>query len=136
MPKAGDRVVVAGNKLGSPTRVGTLVKTVGTMIRVRWENGTESLFQPAAGSVTYQAPGTKVAKPAAKPKAATKAPPATKPAAKPVSAAKALAKKPTAKAPKAAAKKTATKAKPAAKKAAPKSKPAAKKPAAKAKKKR
>jgi hypothetical protein len=106
MPKAGDRVVVAGNKLGSPTRVGTLVKTVGSMIRVRWENGTESLFQPAAGSVTYEAAGSK-------------------------SAAKAPAKKAAAKAP---AKKAApAKAKPApAKKAAPKKAVAAAKPAKKA----
>lgn len=129
MPKAGDRVVVAGNKLGSPTRVGTLVKTVGTMIRVRWENGTESLFQPAAGSVTYQAPGTKIAKPPA-PKTAPKTP------AKKAALAKATPKKPAAKAKAAPAKKPAT-TKPAAKakspkKAAPKKSPA-KKPAAKAK---
>lgn len=91
MPKAGDRVVVAGNKLGSPTRVGTLVKTVGTMIRVRWENGTESLFQPAAGSVVYETggngktlakgPGKTAAKAPAKAKAAPAAK-AKKPAAK------------------------------------------------------
>lgn len=54
MPQVGDRVIVAGQKLGAPTREGTLLAKVGSMIRVRWSDGNESLFTPGAGSVEYQ----------------------------------------------------------------------------------
>lgn len=91
MPKTGDRVVVQGNKIGAPTRVGTLLKTVGSMIQVRWEDGTDSLFKPGAGAVSFESDGNgKLAKSPAKPKAAAKKAPAkAKPVAKkPASAAK------------------------------------------------
>lgn len=89
MPKTGDRVIVQGNKIGAPTRVGTLLKTVGSLIQVRWEDGSDSLFKPGAGAVSFESDGNgKLAKSPAKQKAAAKKAPAkAKPAAKkPVSA--------------------------------------------------
>ena len=53
MPKVGDRVVVEGSKVGGARREGTLLKVVGSMIRVRWADGSETLFSPAAGTVQY-----------------------------------------------------------------------------------
>lgn len=55
MPKVGDRVVVAGQKVGGGTREGTLTGVVGSMIRVRWTDGAETLFSPGAGTVEYLA---------------------------------------------------------------------------------
>lgn len=75
MPKVGDRVIIEGTKLGSPRREGTFLEQVGTLIKVRWTDGAESLFSPGAGSVRFEAT-TKAAR------AATKAPAAKKPAAK------------------------------------------------------
>lgn len=83
MPKTGDRVIIEGNKIGQMRREGTLVETIGSLIKVRWTDGTESLFTPAAGSVRFEsgngktkaAAGKKPAKPAATatPKAKAKA---------------------------------------------------------------
>src|ERR1041384_5203541 len=85
MPKAGDRVIVEGNKVGQQRREGTLVETVGSLIKVRWTDGSESLFTPGAGSVRFEAGnGSGGAKPAPKAKAAA--------AAKATSKAKALAR--------------------------------------------
>lgn len=57
MPKVGDRVVVDGSKVGGGRREGTLRKVVGSLIQVSWEDGTETLFAPGAGTVQYL-PGT------------------------------------------------------------------------------
>jgi len=54
MPKVGDRVIVAGTKLGNPTREGTLIGLVGPLINVRWSDGSVSLFKPGAGSVSFE----------------------------------------------------------------------------------
>lgn len=78
MPKVGDRVVVAGQKVGGGTREGTLTGVVGSMIRVRWTDGAETLFSPGAGTVEYLAGK-------AKPNGKTAAKAAAKPAKKPAS---------------------------------------------------
>ena len=75
MPKPGDRVVVEGTKVGGGRREGTLVGTVGSLIKVRWSDGGETIMAPGAGAIrivpgsgktgTVKAP-SKAAKPAAK----------------------------------------------------------------------
>ena len=77
MPKPGDRVVVEGTKVGGGRREGTLVETVGSLIKVRWTDGIESIMAPGAGAVRFL-PGTSKA-PKAKPVGA-KAKAASKPA--------------------------------------------------------
>ncbi|MHB8512825.1 MAG: DUF1918 domain-containing protein [Actinomycetota bacterium] len=69
MPKVGDRVVVEGSKVGGARREGTLLKIVGSMIQVRWSDGSETLFSPGAGTVQYSAGNGKAAKSASKPDA-------------------------------------------------------------------
>lgn len=101
MPKVGDRVIIQGGKVGGARREGTLLGQVGSLMKVRWVDGSESLFSPGAGAVEFlpgngksKAAGkaaTKTAAKAAKPaktgKIAGKA--AVKAAAKPAKAAKA-----------------------------------------------
>lgn len=108
MPKPGDRVIIDGTKLGAVRREGTLVEQIGTLIKVRWGDGTESLLTPGAGSVRYE-PGRGAKANGAKKsaaKATAKKAPAEKASAK--APATAAAKKP-APAKKTAAKKTAKK---------------------------
>ena len=79
MPKPGDRVIVEGTKVGGGRREGTLVGTVGSLIKVRWEDGGETIMAPGAGSIRFLSGGQTAAaskasarsKPAPK-KAATK----------------------------------------------------------------
>ena len=84
MPKPGDRVVVEGSKVGGGRREGTLVETLGSLIKVRWTDGGETIMAPGAGAVSFlpgsakatktsaAAPKKKVAKPAAKAKSGKK----------------------------------------------------------------
>jgi hypothetical protein len=84
MPKPGDRVVVEGSKVGGGRREGTLVETLGALIKVRWTDGGETIMAPGAGSVSFlpgsakaakssaAAPKKKAVKPAAKAKSAKK----------------------------------------------------------------
>lgn len=97
MPKVGDRVVVEGSKVGGGRREGTLRKVVGSLIQVRWEDGSETLFAPGAGTVQFLPAGktngnaAKKAAPAKKASSTTAAKGASKaPARQP---AKTLAKK-------------------------------------------
>jgi Domain of unknown function (DUF1918) len=52
--KAGDRIVVESESVGTPPREGDIldVRTseTGTSYRVRWSDGHESLFRPSVGS--------------------------------------------------------------------------------------
>jgi hypothetical protein len=48
--ETGDRIVVAAAK-GAPSKRGTVVAKVGTMLTVEWEDGHSSSFTPAPGSV-------------------------------------------------------------------------------------
>ena len=140
MPEIGDRVAIAGNKVGQAPREGTVRARTGNLMRIEWDSGEESTVMPAPGTLTVlpkgrgrKAPARKVAakKPApARKAAATKKPaPVTKAAStrKPAPARKAAAKQP-APVKKAVAKKPAPVKKPAAvKKPAPARKTAAKK---------
>ncbi len=67
MPKAGDRVVVEGTKVGGGKREGTVVEMSGPLMKVRWSEGGETIMAPGAGAVTFL-PGTGKSSPAAKPK--------------------------------------------------------------------
>jgi len=53
--KTGDRIVVDGETVGQPERHGEVLEVIEgeTVIRyrVRWDDGRESLFTPAAGAM-------------------------------------------------------------------------------------
>ena len=53
--KTGDRVVVDGDQVGQPERHGEVLEVIegATMIRyrVRWDDGHQSVFSPAAGTM-------------------------------------------------------------------------------------
>ena len=57
MPKAGDRVVVEGTKVGGARREGTLVGMVGSLVKIRWTDGGETIMAPGAGALRFL-PGT------------------------------------------------------------------------------
>jgi hypothetical protein len=52
MVKIKDRIVVASKKVGTPPRSGVVTGIQGALLRVKWDDGTESSFVPAAGSLT------------------------------------------------------------------------------------
>lgn len=76
MPKPGDRVVVEGTKVGGGRREGTLIELSGRLMKIRWNEGGESIMAPGAGAVSFL-PGsgktTKAKAAAPKPKAKAKA---------------------------------------------------------------
>jgi hypothetical protein len=77
MPKPGDRVVVEGTKIGGARREGTLVELSGPLMKVRWNDGGETIMAPGAGAVRFLPGKAKAAKAApakAKPKAKAAAP--------------------------------------------------------------
>jgi Domain of unknown function (DUF1918) len=51
MTTVGDRIVVESEKVGMPDRCGTVAAVDGQMLRVKWDDGSESSFIPAAGSL-------------------------------------------------------------------------------------
>lgn len=78
MPKPGDRVVVEGTKVGGGRREGTLIELSGRLMKIRWNEGGESIMAPGAGAVSFLPGSAKAAKTSATPakpkaKAATKA---------------------------------------------------------------
>ena len=79
MAKPGDRVIVEGTKVGGGRREGTLVGTVGSLIKIRWEDGGETIMAPGAGAIRFLPGSAKAATKSAK--AAPKAK-ASKPAGK------------------------------------------------------
>lgn len=54
--KIGDRIKVETERVGQPTREGTILEVTeseySVNYRVRWDDGHESEFRPAAGSAT------------------------------------------------------------------------------------
>lgn len=52
--KIGDRIIVETERVGMADREGEILEVIeapsGTHFRVRWEDGRESTFWPAAGS--------------------------------------------------------------------------------------
>jgi hypothetical protein len=57
----GDRIAVETERVGQPPRQGEVLEvvegTVAISYRVRWDDGHESLFTPAAGSVQVMKEG-------------------------------------------------------------------------------
>lgn len=51
MTVTGDRVVVESEKVGTPERSGIVLAVNGPLLRVRWDDGAETSFIPAAGSI-------------------------------------------------------------------------------------
>jgi hypothetical protein len=53
--KSGDRIAVETERVGQPPREGEVLEVVQGAVaisyRVRWDDGHESLFTPAAGAV-------------------------------------------------------------------------------------
>ena len=60
MAKVGDRVLVEGLKVGGAKREGTPLSVAGSLIRVRWADGAETMFIPGPGTVlpSAAAPGS------------------------------------------------------------------------------
>lgn len=52
MVKIKDRIVVESEKVGTPPRSGVVTAIHGSLVRVEWDDGTESEFVPASGSLT------------------------------------------------------------------------------------
>lgn len=52
MAKIKDRIVVESEKVGTPLRSGVVTAIHGSLMQVKWDDGTESSFVPAAGSLT------------------------------------------------------------------------------------
>jgi hypothetical protein len=54
-PKAGDHVVVESERAGQPARGGLIEEVMATephpRYRIRWEDGHESIYTPAAGAL-------------------------------------------------------------------------------------
>jgi Domain of unknown function (DUF1918) len=53
-PKAGDRIIVESEKVGTPPREGEILEVIessfGVGYTVQWADGHESTFRPSAGS--------------------------------------------------------------------------------------
>jgi hypothetical protein len=64
MPKVGDYVIIEGTKVGAVRREGNLVGIVGSLLKVQWIDGTESVISPGAGSfrIVPRAAGSKSSK--------------------------------------------------------------------------
>jgi hypothetical protein len=95
MPKTGDRVIIEGTKLGQLRREGTLVEQIGTLLKVRWSDGSESLITPGAGAVRFEPGRGRNSKPAARKTAMKRSPKATAKAPKKTAKPRKTAKKAT-----------------------------------------
>jgi hypothetical protein len=75
MPKPGDRVVVEGTKVGGGRREGTLLEMSGPLMKIRWNEGGESIMAPGAGAITFLPGSARAAKAkSSAPKSKSKAP--------------------------------------------------------------
>src|SRR5690242_321154 len=54
MPKVGDYVIIEGTKVGAVRREGNLVGIVGSLLKIQWVDGTESMISPGAGSIRIE----------------------------------------------------------------------------------
>ena len=52
MPAVGDRIELAGTKVGHAPRTGVVTDVQGRMLTVRWSAGEQSSFFPAAGTLS------------------------------------------------------------------------------------
>jgi Domain of unknown function (DUF1918) len=51
MVEVGDRVVVESEKVGESARTGMVTGVVGSLIKIKWDDGTETSLVPGAGSL-------------------------------------------------------------------------------------
>lgn len=51
MVQVGDRVEVESEKVGQRSRSGVVMGLSGRLLRIRWDDGSESSFMPQAGSL-------------------------------------------------------------------------------------
>jgi Domain of unknown function (DUF1918) len=51
MVEVGDRVVVESEKVGESARTGMVTGVVGSLIKIKWDDGTETSMVPGAGSL-------------------------------------------------------------------------------------
>ena len=51
MAEIGDQVVIESEKVGQAQRRGTVIGSSGHMLRLRWDDGTESLLVLGAGAL-------------------------------------------------------------------------------------
>ena len=54
MPKVGDYVIIEGTKVGAQRREGNLVGMVGSLLKIQWLDGTESVISPGAGAIRIE----------------------------------------------------------------------------------
>ena len=59
MVDVGARVAVESEKVGVAPRSGIVTGVSGQMVQVRWDDGHESSFIPAAGSMVVVSPPSK-----------------------------------------------------------------------------
>ena len=52
MVQVGDRVEVDGRRVGQGRRPGVVTAVNGALVSVRWEDGHQSTFVPAAGTMS------------------------------------------------------------------------------------
>lgn len=51
MVDTGDRVMVESEKVGEPPRTGVVTGREGSLIKVDWDGGGETLIRPSAGAL-------------------------------------------------------------------------------------
>jgi hypothetical protein len=51
MVDVGARIEVESEKVGTPTKCGVVTGINGPLVQVRWDDGRETSFVPAAGSM-------------------------------------------------------------------------------------
>ena len=56
MVDIGARVIVESEKVGAKPRAGVVTGVNGPLVQVRWDNGKETSFVPAAGSMWVEPP--------------------------------------------------------------------------------
>lgn len=60
---AGDVVVISGHRVGERERLGEILESIGeadhTHYRVRWDDGSESVFYPGSDAAIRRSRGTK-----------------------------------------------------------------------------
>ncbi len=54
MVEIGARIVVESQKVGTPPKCGVVTGINGPLVQVRWDDGRETSFIPAAGSMRVQ----------------------------------------------------------------------------------
>jgi hypothetical protein len=88
MPEVGDRVRTHATKVDQPPREGVVTSVSGSLLRIKWSTGEETVMVPGPGSVAVigkvrKSPSKKAAAPAKAAKSTKSAPKGKKAAKKP-----------------------------------------------------